>query len=221
MMDFIGIFSFVVQVITYSFAVFLLVKIFRSWKNNKNPLDLGLAALVFSLLSLELVDFFRTQLNLIDIDIMSYLTWGYLSLTDILWQLYAVIFFSFILSIYGVRYLYSLPFVIGAFFEAYIYHSGDNGADEDYITVIIIVSSLILLISSIRNKNGTTFGVFLSAMVGLPEYFINNYWLSLFMPFGIFLVIYLAVNGWFDENVFFDREKRKKIQNTWISHVVQ
>jgi hypothetical protein len=219
--DFYGVFGFIVQVLTYGFAIYLLVKIFKSYRSNKNPLDLGLTALVLSLLSLELMDFLKSQLKLIDIDIMAYLSWGELSMTDVLWELYAVVFFWFILYIYGIKQLYTLPLVIGGFFEAYIYYTGENGADEMYITIVIVVSALIMLINSIRNKNGISFGIFLATLVGIPEYFLNNYWLSLVAPILIFIVFYLAVDGFWDEKIFYDREKRKKIQNTWISHVVR
>lgn len=190
-------------------------------KENKNPIDLALFFLILALFFIRLNGLFSGILSIFGVDIQLFLGIDSLGLSDILYIIYGVILGWFVLFIYELKRLYSLPFVTGIFIEYYIVFTNDRTPQIFFITFIAVISSLVFLWNAIKNKNGSSFSIVLASMVIIPEFYLNFWWLSIMMTILVFWSFYLGISGWWDEKIFFDRNKRKMIQNTWIARTVR
>lgn len=202
-------------------GIIVLIYIFKVWKQNKNPIDFATFVLVSALL---LIRFFRALddlFGMFEIDITPYLSVQYLSIFDVLYMIYGVVFGWFILFIYGFKRSYTLPYVAGFFLEMYIMVTDNRVPHNVFVTLIVLAASGILLVNAIKNHSGISFSIVLGAVIGVLEFYIEVWWLTFALPFIVFIVLYTGVNGWWDEHVFYDRNKRKEIQNSWISKVVK
>lgn len=219
-MEFIEITILIVNLFTICFGIYLLSYLYRNWKKKKNPVDMAVLILIFTLFQIKVIGIVFNQLASYGIDAYAYLRIGNLSLLDVIYMTYGVVFGWFILYIYDLKRLYSLPFVCGIFIEAFIYVKNDRVPHNLFITYIALAAAIILLVNSIKNKNGISFGIFLGTMVGIPEFYLGLWWFTLITPIIIYICILLGVTNWYDEKIFYDRAKRKQMQNTWISRVV-
>lgn len=216
----IEIITFILQIFTICFGMYTLAIIYKQWKKKKNPVDLAVFILMFTLFQIRAIAIIFDQLGSYGIDAYAYLKIGNLSLLDVIYMTYGVVFGWFILYLYDFKRLYTLPVVCGVFIEAYIYVEDDRVPHNMFITYIALAAAIILLVNGIKNKNGISFGIFLGTMVGIPEFYLGLWWFTLIAPVIIFTCILLGVTGWYDEKIFYDRAKRKQMQNTWISRVV-
>ena len=194
---------------------------FIVWKDNKNPIDLGTLFLFISAAIAISYTGIRTSLiNLELLDSSFYIQVGLMDLGDLMTVFMASFYIWFVLYLFGWKKLYSLPLVVGFYFAAFGFITGDNAPILNYVTFAILPSMVILLINAVKNKHG------LSVVVGnmiMPILIMSfndpaTIWAFLIKAFtGVNII--LGENGWWDDHVFYDRTKRKKIQNVWIARM--
>ncbi len=194
---------------------------FATWRKNRNPIDLGTlflfvtvaVAIIYTGVRATLID-----LNLLDSSV--FLKIGLLDLGDLMTVLMASAYVWFIVYLYQLKIVYSLPLVAGFFFSAYGMLTGDVIPILDYVTWTMLPATLVLFINAIKNKQGLSFSLAILAVAAVLIAVVN--------PASIFayaikwftgINIILGQNGWWDDHVFFDRKKRKQIQNVWISRM--
>ncbi|MHA1561340.1 MAG: hypothetical protein ACTSPA_04375, partial [Promethearchaeota archaeon] len=190
-----------------------------------------------------------TLINLGVIDSSYYIQLGLLDLGDLMIVFIASFYLWFILYLLGWSKLYSLPIVVGFYFAAHGVITGDNSAillyvtyailpvitgDNSaillYVTYAILPSMIILLINSVKNKHGLSFTLAIMAVASvlIAVMAVASVLIAVVDPATIwaFLIkwftginIILGTNGWWDDHVFYDRDKRKNIQNVWIARM--
>ena len=194
---------------------------FIVWKDNRNPIDLGTLFLFLSAaIAITYTGVRASLINLGVIDSSYYLQLGLLDLGDLMIVFIASFYLWFILYLLGWSKLYSLPIVVGFYFAAHGVITGDNSAILLYVTYAILPSMIILLINSVKNKHGLSFTLAIMAVASVLIAVVDpaTIWAFLIKWFtGINII--LGVNGWWDDHVFYDRNKRKKIQNVWIARM--
>jgi hypothetical protein len=192
---------------------------FRKWRKRKNPLDLFVIAVItFAVISVfyETAKFFllwqdpTTQVQL---------RVGKLPFSWFMRISIVVMYLWFVIYMLEWKYLYSLPFISGIYFLLYGFHTGKELALYIYLGLVIF-ASIWLLYNSFKNYNGISFGLFLVAIFYALSYFFANidilyYFFRYLMP----LALILGMNGWYEDKFLYNREERKKIQNTWIARV--
>ena len=79
-------------------------------------------------------------------------------------------------------------------------------------------------INAIKNKNGTSFAIAMVGVFAVIDYVVSDFMhiseFNYVYRFATLLIFTLALNGIWDEKVFFDRKERHKIKNSWITTFV-
>ncbi|MHA1718984.1 MAG: hypothetical protein ACTSWX_06950 [Promethearchaeota archaeon] len=222
MITFVTILMVLGELISVIIMVIAIVMAFIVWKDNRNPIDLGTLFLFLS----AAIAIFNTSirdslknLGLLDPDF--YVNIGLLEIGYVSSVLIASLYIWFILYILGWSKLYSLPLVVGFYFGAYGVLTGDLDVVLAFVTYAILPSVVILLYNAIKNKHGLSFTLAIMAIASVliavvePE----TVW-SFVIKWFTGINIILGENGWWDDHVFYDRAKRKKIQNVWIAKMI-
>ena len=221
MADFITILMALGELVSIVLITIAIGLAFIVWKDNRNPIDLGTLFLFLSAaIAITYTGVRASLINFGVIDSSYYLQLGLLDLGDLMTVFIASFYLWFILYLLGWSKLYSLPIVVGFYFAAHGVITGDNSAILLYVTYAILPSMIILLINSVKNKHGLSFTLAIMAVASVLIAVVNpaTIWAFLIKWFtGINII--LGTNGWWDDHVFYDRNKRKKIQNVWIARM--
>lgn len=221
MVDFITILMALGEVVSIVLITLAIGLAFIVWKDNRNPIDLGTLFLFLS--AAIAITYTGVRASLINLDVIDssyYIRLGLLDLGDLMTVFIASFYLWFILYLLGWSKLYSLPIVVGFYFAAYGVITGENGPILLYVTYAILPSMVILLFNSVKNKHGLSFTLAIMAVASVLIAVVDpaTIWALLIKWFtGINII--LGVNGWWDDHVFYDRTKRKKIQNVWIARM--
>ncbi|MHA1673144.1 MAG: hypothetical protein ACTSYI_05905 [Promethearchaeota archaeon] len=194
---------------------------FATWRKNRNPIDLG-TLFLFVTVAVAII-YTGVRASLMDLGIIDssvFIKIGLLDLGDLMTVLMASAFVWFVVYIYQLKIIYSLPLVTGFFFSAYGILTNDMPPILTYVTWTMLPATLVLFINAIKNKQGLSFSLAILAVAAVLIAVMN--------PASIFayiikwftgINIILGQNGWWDDHVFFDRKKRKQIQNVWIARM--
>ena len=221
MVNFITILMLLGELISVLLMVIAIVMAFKVWKDNRNPIDLGTFFLFLSvaigIFNLSIKASLR-DLGLIDQD--SQLMIGQLEIGYISSVLIASFYLWFLVFLLGWQKLYSLPLVVGFYIGVYGILIGNLDVVFGYVTFAILPSIVILMINAIKNKHGLSFTLSIVAIASVLVTVIDpsTVWGFLIKWVGGISII-LGENGWFDDHIFYDRVKRKKIQNVWIARM--
>lgn len=142
---------------------------------------------------------------------------GFMDLSYFFSIIAAIIFCWFVCYIQNMKFLIPYFIIIGLFGLVYGYY-----IDNDYFTYGFTIASLIeaffLLYKSIRNHNGKTFAIsFLGIMLSCNILLVDLKILQIIVSIFCSIILYLGINGWIGEELLYNREEAKKIQNTWIA----
>ena len=221
MADFITILMALGELVSIVLITLAIGLAFIVWKDNRNPIDLGTLFLFLSAaIAITYTGVRASMINLGVIDSSYYIKLGLLDLGDLMTVFIASFYLWFILYLLGWSKLYSLPIVVGFYFAAHGVITGDNSAILLYVTYAILPSMIILLINSVKNKHGLSFTLAIMAVASVLIAVVDpaTIWAFLIKWFtGVNII--LGTNGWWDDHVFYDRNKRKKIQNVWIARM--
>jgi hypothetical protein len=205
-------------IISIILALIVAVSTFRK---TRNPIDLG-TLFLFVTVAVAVI-YTGVRATLIDLNLLDssfFLKIVDLDLGDFMTVLMASAYVWFIIYIYGKKVIYSLPLVAGFFFSAYGMITGDNGPILDYVTWSMLPAMLVLFYNAIKNKQGLSFSLAILAIaVVLIAVVEPSSILSYVIKWFTGLNIILGQNGWWDDHVFYDRKKRKQIQNVWIARM--
>jgi hypothetical protein len=220
-MDFITILMVLGEALSVVLITLALGLAFTVWRDSKNPIDLGTFFLYLS--AAVAIIYTGVQASLINLGLLDssyFIKVGLLDLGDLMTVFIASFYLWFIIFLFGWSKLYSLPLVVGFYFAAYGITTGEVDPIFSYVTYAILPSMVILMINSIKNKHGLSFTLAIMAVAVVLIAVVNpaTIWAFLIKWFtGINII--LGSNGWWDDHVFYDRDKRKKIQNVWIARM--
>ena len=211
--------TIVLEVLLVVFSFSALRLNYRVYKDNHNPMDLGV---FFIILFLSLKESFGGWTGLLGSDRMNLIPYfeGRISLTHIMDIALAMVGLWFILYLYDLQNYYSFPFVLGYFTSAYAFYTSSYEISTNIIIVSVALSTLAHFRNVVKNHNGMSFSIGLVGLMGIFDYFISLEIISYifrFMYIGIFV---LGLTGWWDDNVFYDRAKRQQISSSWIVNYV-
>ena len=146
---------------------------------------------------------------------------GNIEISWIMGFLCSALYFWFLLNLLKAKRWYSLPFVASFYLIIYGYFTPAPLLFQIYIAVTFIPGSIALIVDAIKRKHGLSFSIGVSVVLFLfteafisPQFFVLYYSLE----YVLLIVLLLGVTGWWDRNVFYDREYANKIKNTWIAH---
>jgi hypothetical protein len=193
-------------IISIILALIVAVSTFRK---TRNPIDLG-TLFLFVTVAVAVI-YTGVRATLIDLNLLDssfFLKIVDLDLGDFMTVLMASAYVWFIIYIYGKKVIYSLPLVAGFFFSAY------------GMIWSMLPAMLVLFYNAIKNKQGLSFSLAILAIaVVLIAVVEPSSILSYVIKWFTGLNIILGQNGWWDDHVFYDRKKRKQIQNVWIARM--
>lgn len=209
-----------VEILLMLFSVAVLIINWQVAKENKNPLDKMLFPLVF----LFILRGVREGLKEFQILGIPEYIFKYKGVTTamVIDTVLAMFGLWFILYAYNLKEFYGVPIILGYFMEAYCFAT----QSEDLVTYIAVgiacATYVVHFINVFKNKNGMSFSIGMVGLIVFGEYFFNEIFgrttfVSYMVRFSIMLVFLLGLNGFWDDKVFYDRAKRKSIQNAWIT----
>lgn len=220
-MDFITVLLVLGELLSIVLITLAIGLAFTVWRDNKNPIDLGTLFLFLSAaIAISYTGIRSSLVNLGLIDSSYFIKIGLLDLGDLMTVFIASFYLWFVLFLFGLKKLYSLPLVVGFYFAVYGISTGDIDPIFSYVTYVILPSMVILLINAVKNKHGLSFTLAIMAVAVVLIAVVNpaTIWAFLIKWFtGVNII--LGENGWWDDHVFYDRTKRKKIQNVWIARM--
>ena len=222
MVDFIQILMILAELVSIILIVFALGLAFTVWKDNRNPIDLGAFFLFLSVAITISYTGIRDSIINLGFQEEGYVLFyiGALGFGHFMTIFIASLFLWFLLYLTGLKKLYSLPLVVGFYFAAYGIITGEVDPVLSFITWAILSSMVILFINAIKNKHGLSFTLAIMAISSVLIAIVEpgTVW-SYAIKWFTGINIILGENGWWDDHVFYDRAKRKKIQNVWIARM--
>ena len=222
MVEFITILMILAELISIILIMFAIGLAFTVWKDSHNPVDLGAFFLFLSAAIAITYTGIRDSLSNLGYYEQDYVLFyvGLLGFGHLMTVFIASLFLWFLLYLSGLKKFYSLPLVVGFYFAAYGIITGEVDPILSFVIWAILPSMVILLINSIKNKHGLSFTLAIlaisSVLIAVVEP--GTIW-SYAIKWFTGINIILGENGWWDEHVFYDRKKRKKIQNVWIARM--
>ena len=195
---------------------------FVVWKNNRNPIDLWTLFLFICTAFLLIYSGVLKSLKSFELIHQDYLIMiGLLDLYDIVGLMIGVLYLWFIIYVIGLKKFYSLPFVLFFYAAAYGMITGNQEFNKWLVVFTLIPSTVILIVNAFRNKHGLSFAIALMGLSGVIfSVFSLPVILNILLKWLTAVNVILGENGWWDDHVFFDRAKRKKIQNVWIAKMI-
>ena len=222
----IGLGSYTVLIIAMIYA---LVPIRKEQKISYNPINRMFMFLILTvgvMYSLRFISFTITTLT----GITGLLDFGVaLNFTTFVTIILQMLLFTFILFIYNIKRLITLPLIAGFFMNAYIYWF-----EIQFLTITIlimtVVNILFFIYKGVKNKNGTIFGtglalisIFTWSLIYLVVTKSNNITGPLYYVGAMIgmLLLGLGTHGWIEKHILYDRAREAAIRNMWVARIVQ
>jgi hypothetical protein len=201
--------DYVFLVIMLPISVLAVLSAWFEFRRTRNSIDFGV--LLTTLFFIVTMGFFSTG-----DDFPIYLDLSFFSSLMIFYIVNAT---TFALVLLGWKRYYLLPSVFGFFLLVFISQTGADIIHSPHTSSSLVLAVALFLLNAYKNKHGLS--VALGILFLLP---VTLIWIR-FMAFPVLIsgliVLILAEKGWLDENLFAaGRQKKKQIQNIWISRVV-
>jgi hypothetical protein len=139
------------------------------------------------------------------------LTIGY-----IISSLVIVAMFQFFAYLKNLRILYTLPLISGLIVLGCLYLNHN----DTIIYLFGFTVAFLLLLDALRTRNGVEIGIgfiVLFVLSCLPTVYEFQIFLYGVARLGFMCLVFLGVSGLLDEWLFYDKELKEKIENTWIT----
>lgn len=199
------------------FVLFLVISaVWLEWRNGANPINLSL--LLFMLMNAITITYeIILRIILLFTQEPFEIYFGLLRLLFLLKIVTAAMYGLFFVYATNFQRAYTLPFVVIFYSIFYIIVSGDERSILWILMGFTIFATITLIGNGIKNRNGLTFAVGLSAFIFAVNFMPISYWVIFTSRIISSFILILGENGWWDNHVFYDRAKRKRIQSTWLS----
>lgn len=195
---------------------------YRNWKESRININLYLMVLavilifyVFNSPSSSFLNFIVGEtlaLNpYIHLTIGNSLTVGY-----IISNIVILSAFQFFVYLKDWKTLYTLPIISGMILITSLYLS----TIDIIIHIFGIIIALLFLIDAIKTRNGIEIGISFIIWFTISCFPTTNLiqeTLFVIIRTTSMVFVFLGISGFFDEWIFYDKEQKEKIENTWIT----
>ncbi len=209
-------------------GIVAIIPLRRTVKTSINPIDSNfykLLLLVFFITLIRLADFtygwFQSGIEFMSRESGLYTMGAYLKVGLFVVFIIMSAEIIFILSLYDLREFYSLPVVATIFFCLALYQFESDLPVMIYNIPFLFITVYFFVSKGIKGRNGLVFSLGIFIFVDFTfEWAIAFTANTIYMYYGTILGLFifaLGTWGWFDEHLFYDREKAKKIRQNWIN----
>lgn len=214
-------------------AIIALTYTINALSNSKNRYDRVIILLIICLISFIGLDIGKI-INIFDNGSGIFMKIGKCSYNYFLILIMSVIINWYLIYLFQLEKLYTLPLIAGVIILIHLILKGDPIPLFVFIVIGFIPGIIQLINNGFKNQDGQSFSIGTAAIISillvitlvipdLPNVYIlrinlpNLNILSSIIRSIIFIIFILGENGWLETHLLYDRQKKKFIMSLWLA----